>query len=393
MQRILPSFLDPSCLEIQSTRIWASDLLTQALLAAIHHFLAQQHRKIRESRDSYIRMKSMIAAQQTIICRMNALEARQREVLAHHSAIEAGLSEVRESANRTERELSELITEVQLIGSMSKAVREAFFQRADGADERLTWSENGAARLAAEVKALQAHSDGAHKQIEGHKDDISMIKEDLKQLKGRVTQVQRSPIPAPQSPVHTPGPPPPPPPSSALDSLIVSEFPPLFKEFHAKRFNLLWRGSRDGFGAAEFHHRCDGRANTQTLIQDTAENVFGSITPVKWESRSIGSEKGDGSLRSFLFTLMNPHGVPARKFPLTIGKKQCTIFCYCRIRPRFGDGDIRVSDNSNANADSWTHFGTRYHNGAYTNDTSVKDFFTGAVNFTVNEIEVFEIAD
>jgi hypothetical protein len=391
MRRTLPSFLDPSRLEIQSARIWTSDLLAQALLAALPHFLAQQHREIRESRDSHIHMKSMIAAQQIIICRMDASEARQREVLVHHSAIEAGLLEVRESANRTERELSELMTEVQLIGSMSKAAREAFFQRADGADERLTRSENGAARLAAEIEALQAHSDGAHEQIEWHKDDISMIKEDLKQLKGKVTQVQRSPILAPQLPVHTPGPPPPP--SPALDSLIVSEFPPLFEEFHAKRFNLLWRGSRDGFGAAEFHHRCDGRVNTLTLIQDTDENVFGGFTPVKWESRYIGSEKGDDSLRSFLFTLKNPHGVPARKFPLTTGKKQRAIFCYCPIGPQFGDGDIRVSDNSNANAGSWTHFGTRYHKGAYTNDISVKDFFTGAVNFTVNEIEVFEIAD
>jgi hypothetical protein len=38
-----------------------------------------------------------------------------------------------------------------------------------------------------------------------------------------------------------------------LDSLIVDEYPRLFKEFCAKRFNLLWRGSRDGFGAAELH--------------------------------------------------------------------------------------------------------------------------------------------
>jgi hypothetical protein len=64
-------------------------------------------------------------------------------------------------------------------------------------------------------------------------------------------------------------------PLSRLESLIVSEFSPLFQEFHAKRFNLLWRRSRDGFGAAEFHRRCDGRANTLTLILDTEGNVSG----------------------------------------------------------------------------------------------------------------------
>jgi hypothetical protein len=32
-----------------------------------------------------------------------------------------------------------------------------------------------------------------------------------------------------------------------LDSLIVDEFPPLFEEFRAKQFTLLYRGSRNSF--------------------------------------------------------------------------------------------------------------------------------------------------
>jgi hypothetical protein len=40
-----------------------------------------------------------------------------------------------------------------------------------------------------------------------------------------------------------------PPPAREIDSLIVSDFPPLFEEFRGKCFNLLWRGSRDGFTA------------------------------------------------------------------------------------------------------------------------------------------------
>jgi hypothetical protein len=96
--------------------------------------------------------------------------------------------------------------------------------------------------------------------------------------------------------------------------MAVFEIPPLLEEFRAKRFNLLWRGSRDGFTAQEFHRCCDGRANTLTLIADTKGNVFGGFTPVKWESGQKGKWKGDDSLRSFLFTLRNPHGVPVRKF-------------------------------------------------------------------------------
>jgi hypothetical protein len=47
-------------------------------------------------------------------------------------------------------------------------------------------------------------------------------------------------------------------------------------EFHKEGFNLLERGSREGFTAREFHRRCDGRANTPTLILDTDGNEFGS---------------------------------------------------------------------------------------------------------------------
>jgi hypothetical protein len=78
-------------------------------------------------------------------------------------------------------------------------------------------------------------------------------------------------------------------------------------------FNLLWRDSGDGFGAAEFHRRCDCRANTLILILDTDGNVFGGVTPVEWESLGW---KGNDSQWSFLFTLKNTGGVPAWKFTL-----------------------------------------------------------------------------
>ena len=65
----------------------------------------------------------------------------------------------------------------------------------------------------------------------------------------------------------------------APDSEILTDFPALFDEFRRKRFTLLWRGSRDGFGADDFHGRCDGHKNTLTLIQDTEGHIFGGFTP------------------------------------------------------------------------------------------------------------------
>jgi hypothetical protein len=197
-------------------------------------------------------------------------------------------------------------------------------------------------------------------------------------------------------------PPPAAPPAVAarLESLIVGEYPALFEEFRAKRWVLLWRGSRDSFTSGEFHRRCDGRANTLTLILDTKGNIFGGFTPVEWESREWngkgGNEnnlfKGDDSLRSFLFTLRNPHGVPPRKLALTAERKQRAIQCDSALGPVFGDC-IYVNDNCNANRRSCTRFGTRWSDRVYANDTAFGNFLTGAGEFTVKEIEVFEIAD
>jgi hypothetical protein len=183
---------------------------------------------------------------------------------------------------------------------------------------------------------------------------------------------------------------PPPPSAPEIDSLIVSDFPPLFEEFRAKRFDLLWWGSRDGITAQEFHRRCDGRADTLTLVSDTDGNVFGGFTPVEWESGA--KWKGDDSLRSFFFTRRNPHGVPPRKFTLRAGKRQCAIVCSSPYCAAFGDS-IDVHYNCNANRNSVARIDTCWSGRTYTNDTAFEDFLTGAVTFTVKEIEVFEIAD
>jgi hypothetical protein len=79
--------------------------------------------------------------------------------------------------------------------------------------------------------------------------------------------------------------------------VIVADFPALFAEFGGKRFALLWRRSRDGISARDFHGRCDGHAPTLTLIEDTKGNIFGSFTPVEWVSHSW--VKPDPSLKSF----------------------------------------------------------------------------------------------
>jgi hypothetical protein len=176
-------------------------------------------------------------------------------------------------------------------------------------------------------------------------------------------------------------------PPSGWNSAIAADFPKLFEDFKDKQFTLLWRGSRDGFGADDFHSRCDGHPNTLTVILDTDWNIFGGFTPVKWDSDN--RRKADPSLKSFLFTLVNPHNFPARKFALKAERKNKAIFCNSDRGPQFFD--LYAWDNCNANtASSTSCFGNNY-----TNDTGLKGkaFLTGSANFQVKEIEVFEITD
>jgi hypothetical protein len=180
--------------------------------------------------------------------------------------------------------------------------------------------------------------------------------------------------------------PPGPPPALSFGSLIVSDFPEIFAEFREKRLLLLWRGSRDGFRARDFHGHCDGHANTLTVILDTNGNVFGGFAPMAWESRfyddnqmGMNCWKADDSMRSFVFTLKNPCNIPARTFALKAEKKLEAIYCGSGWGPCFGD--ILLRDTCNANASSFTYLGF-----AYTNDTGLDGMtvFTGCYKFQTN---------
>jgi hypothetical protein len=183
------------------------------------------------------------------------------------------------------------------------------------------------------------------------------------------------------------------------ETKILSDFPKIFAEFRGKQFSLLWRGGRDGFEAKEFHRRCDGHSNSLTVILDTKGNIFGGFTPLKWESRVWNGKdekenntlKADDSQKSFVFTLKNPHNIPAKRFALNAEMKWRAIGCNSKRGPNFYD--IVISDNCNTNTKSFAYF-----NGAddsYINDTGLngETIFAGLKNFQVKEIEVFEITD
>ena len=70
-----------------------------------------------------------------------------------------------------------------------------------------------------------------------------------------------------------------------IDSLILSDQqePSLLSltGFESKKFDLLWRGSRHGFGTKKFHSLCDNKGPTLTVIKSTTGYIFGGYTSEK----------------------------------------------------------------------------------------------------------------
>jgi hypothetical protein len=349
------------------------------LLSLVPDFLAQRQSEILAIQEADVRLKSLMTAQRSMNCQITAFEALHREVSTRqsfdlatlhqrqtsiekdHSTIFTALSDIRRDLTelRAARDFTELALEVQSVHSALKDVT----------------------KLTAEVSALRVCSEESQNQLKAHdtkldllnkvETNISEIKVDLEQLKTQFTVIKEVTL--------------------RFDSRIVPSFPPLFEAFQTKRFKLLWRGSRDGFRATEFHRRCDGHANTLTLMLDTTGNIFGGFTPVKWESPSKVTLKSDGSLQSFIFTLKNPHSLPARKFALKPECKGKAIRCDSSRGPEYGVGCLSVLDNCNINTKSYSScLGDEYINDTGLNGNVV---LAGTAPFMVKEIEVFEIED
>ena len=48
--------------------------------------------------------------------------------------------------------------------------------------------------------------------------------------------------------------------------------------------NLLYRGSKDGWAARDFHRLCDKKGPTVTLVKSSAGRISGGFTTVSWTS-------------------------------------------------------------------------------------------------------------
>jgi hypothetical protein len=115
---------------------------------------------------------------------------------------------------------------------------------------------------------------------------------------------------------------------------------------------LLYKVTRDGFGASSFHSKCDEKANTVTIIKTNNNYVFGAYTSAAWSS--YAGWVSDSA--AFIFSLRRNGVSYSDKFGVI--NLPYAIYSLSNYGPTFGGGtDIFLADNSNVSTGSNSNSG------------------------------------
>jgi len=153
-----------------------------------------------------------------------------------------------------------------------------------------------------------------------------------------------------------------------------------------QQWKLLYKATRDGFRAKAFHKLCDNKGATMTIIRSSEGYLFGGYTKGNWKASIFHWRELDQT--AFIFTLTNPSGLEATKFPCK--DEYDSIYCQYSLGPSFGyhyfflNLDIEIKDKCNITT-NYFKFPSSY------DDTTGKGsaLFTGKREFIVSDIEVF----
>ena len=142
-----------------------------------------------------------------------------------------------------------------------------------------------------------------------------------------------------------------------------------------KKMKLLYKASRDGDSAENFHKNCDNTANTLTIVKTTKNKKFGGFTTQKWN----GSDGYKSDTNAFIFSFDN-------KEIYYNSINSCSICVYNDYGPIFGGGnDFCIFSGCLNNNDS-------YDNSPHSYDTKGKKYaLNGDRNFKVSDYEVYEL--
>ena len=178
-----------------------------------------------------------------------------------------------------------------------------------------------------------------------------------------------------------------------IDSIILKEsknkdkFIKKIKEWCGnKKYELLYRGSRDGSLSKNFHEKCDNQGPTLILYRNDKESIFGGYSSISWTNEGNYKKAPD----CFIFTLNNIHNTEPYKFQ--VKNENEGVYHNINDGPTFGSHcDIYIRDDFK-NKDSKSDFPCRYQDklgkgrSIFTGDSNNSN-----TNIKINEIDVFKI--
>ena len=179
--------------------------------------------------------------------------------------------------------------------------------------------------------------------------------------------------------------------SVILDSFLWSKLFQLSTRLaEDKDWFLIYRGTKDGFSATDFHRECDGIAKTVAIVKTTNGNIFGGYTEKLWNHSAFVIQVLDEN--AFIFSLVNERNKP---FIALAKNKSGSICCDGNYGPCFGNNygyDIKIASDSNKNRNSTSHMGQCFQHEDYPFLLKESEYIlAGSPKFQTLEIEVFRI--
>ncbi|GBB88029.1 hypothetical protein RclHR1_14550003 [Rhizophagus clarus] len=111
------------------------------------------------------------------------------------------------------------------------------------------------------------------------------------------------------------------------------------------KFSLLYRASRDGNTAEEFHIKCDNKGATIVVVKiENSEQIIGGYNSLLWDSSGDNKSTKD----NFIFTFTDRTNLQSAKVVYS-NDDQYSVKCLPNCGPAFGNGDLYVDYNMAAN--------------------------------------------
>lgn len=116
-----------------------------------------------------------------------------------------------------------------------------------------------------------------------------------------------------------------------------------------RQFVLLWRGTRDGFGANVFHSKCDNQGATFLVFKSNTGYIATAYNSVPWTSQAGYSFASSGA--NWLNNLENPGGTISTSRAYNTKSPQHSTYNHIVYGPTFGGGhDLYIPNFPNSNS-------------------------------------------